>query len=71
MMPILEPNMLALDYAALTTKMQGKYNEAIPMFKRFTKVYKADDAQKMKKWGTAPKLTVATLLLKKLSPTRL
>jgi OOP family OmpA-OmpF porin len=46
-----ESNTLALYYAALTTKMQGKYNEAIPMFKRFTKVYKADDAQKMKKWA--------------------
>ena len=46
-----ESNTLALYYAALTTKMQGKYNDAIPMFKRFTKVYKADDAQKMKKWA--------------------
>jgi len=46
-----ESNTLALYYAALTTKMQGKYNEAILMFKRFTKIYKADDAQKMKKWA--------------------
>ncbi len=44
-------NTLALYYAALTTKMQGKYNEASAMFKRFNKIYKEDDAQKMKKWA--------------------
>jgi outer membrane protein OmpA-like peptidoglycan-associated protein/tetratricopeptide (TPR) repeat protein len=44
-------NTLALYYAALTTKMQGKYNDAIPMFKRFVKVYKEADASKMKKWA--------------------
>lgn len=42
---------IALYYAALNTKMQGKYTEAIPMFLRFIKVYKADDAVKMKKWA--------------------
>lgn len=41
----------ALYYAALTTKMQGKYNDAIPMFKRFVKVYKEADASKLKKWA--------------------
>lgn len=44
-------NTLALYYAALTTKMQGKYTEAIPMFKKFIKVYKEADASKMKKWA--------------------
>ena len=44
-------NTLALYYAALTTKMQGKYTDAIPMFKHFSKVYKEADAQKMKKWA--------------------
>ena len=44
-------NTLSLYYAALTTKMQGKYSEAIPMFKQFNKVYKGDDAVKMKKWA--------------------
>lgn len=43
-------NTLALYYAALTTKMQGKYTDAIPMFKRFLKVYSEDDAKKLKKW---------------------
>lgn len=42
---------VALYYAALNIKMQGKYTEAIPMFQRFSKVYKADDAVKMKKWA--------------------
>lgn len=42
---------MALYYAALNTKMQGKYTEAIPMFQRFSKVYKADDAVKLKKWA--------------------
>jgi len=44
-------NTLALYYAALTTKMQGRYDEAIPLFKRFSKIYKEDDATKMKKWA--------------------
>jgi outer membrane protein OmpA-like peptidoglycan-associated protein len=44
-------NILALYYAAICTKMQGKYNEAIPMFRKFAKVYKEADAQKMKKWA--------------------
>lgn len=42
---------IALYYAALNTKMQGRYTEAIPMFLRFTKIYKEDDAAKMKKWA--------------------
>ncbi len=43
---------IALYYAAITTKMQGKYKEAIPMFLRFSKVYKdKEDAVKMKKWA--------------------
>lgn len=41
----------ALYYAALTTKMQGKYEEAAGMFKRFIKAYKEEDATKMKKWA--------------------
>lgn len=44
-------NPLALYYAALTTKMQGKYTEAMPMFRQFIKIYKEDDAPKMKKWS--------------------
>jgi OOP family OmpA-OmpF porin len=44
-------NTLALYYAALTTKMQGDYKDAIPMFRRFNKNYKAADAQKYKKWA--------------------
>lgn len=41
----------ALYYAAICTKMQGKYAEAIPMFTRFIKGYKQADATKMKKWA--------------------
>lgn len=41
----------ALYFAALTTKMQGKYEEAAGMFKRFIKSYKEEDATKMKKWA--------------------
>ncbi len=41
----------ALYYAAVTTKMQGKYEEAAAMFKRFIKSYKEEDAVKMKKWA--------------------
>ncbi len=48
-----ESNVRALYYAALTTKMQGKYAEAIPMFRRFSKLYKEADAQQMKKWARA------------------
>jgi OOP family OmpA-OmpF porin len=44
-------NTLSLYYAALTTKMQGRYDEASVMFKKFGKVYKEDDATKMKKWA--------------------
>ncbi len=44
-------NAPALYYAALTTKMQGNYKDAIPMFKRFGKIYKEADAQKLKKWA--------------------
>ncbi|MFN8287875.1 MAG: OmpA family protein [Chitinophagales bacterium] len=45
-------DMVALYYAALNTKMQGNYKEAIPMFQRFVKIYKdKDDATKMKKWA--------------------
>ncbi len=42
---------VALYYAALMTKMEGKYEEAIAMFKRFNKIYKETDATKMKKWS--------------------
>ena len=42
---------VALYYAALMTKMEGKYEEAMPMFKRFNKIYKEADAAKMKKWS--------------------
>ncbi len=42
---------VALYYAALMTKMDGRYADAIPMFKRFNKVYKEADAPKMKKWS--------------------
>ncbi|MES2620924.1 MAG: OmpA family protein [Bacteroidota bacterium] len=44
-------NALALYYAALTTKMQGNYKEAVTMFRRFNKIYKEADATKMKKWA--------------------
>lgn len=44
-------NIMSLYYQALTTKMQGKYTEAIPLFKQFSKQYKGDDAVKMKKWA--------------------
>jgi OOP family OmpA-OmpF porin len=40
-----------LYYAALNTKMQGKYQDAIPMFNRFQKLYKEADASKFKKWA--------------------
>lgn len=43
---------IALYYAAVNTKMQGKYKEAIPMFQHFIKIYKSkDDAAKIKKWA--------------------
>lgn len=44
-------NTLALYYAAVCNKMQGKYTEAMPMFKHFIKICKEADAQKMKKWA--------------------
>ena len=45
-------NMVDLYYAALNTKMQGNYKDAIAMFQRFTKIYKdKEDAVKMKKWA--------------------
>jgi len=44
-------NATSLYYQALTTKMQGKYNEAIPLFKQFSKSYQGEDAVKMKKWA--------------------
>lgn len=45
-------NAIDLYYAGVTTKMQGNYKEAIPMFQRFAKIYKDKDlATKMKKWA--------------------
>ena len=44
-------NASSLYYQALCTKMQGKYTEALPLFKQFIKVYQAEDAVKMKKWA--------------------
>jgi len=44
-------NATSLYYQALTTKMQGRYNEAIPLFKQFSKTYQGEDAVKMKKWA--------------------
>ena len=44
-------NAMALYYAGVCTKMQGKYTEAIPIFKRFAKVYQAPDAVQKKKWA--------------------
>lgn len=44
-------NPTALYYAALCTKMQGKYPEAREMFRRFSKSYSGTDAVKMKKWA--------------------
>jgi outer membrane protein OmpA-like peptidoglycan-associated protein len=44
-------NVLALYYQGITTKMQGKYTEAVDIFKRFPKVYKGADALKLKKWA--------------------
>ena len=45
-------NMVDLYYAALNTKMQGNYKDAIAMFQRFTKIYRdKEDAVKMKKWA--------------------
>jgi len=41
----------ALYYQAITLKMQGRYNEALPLFKQFAKNYAGDDAKKMKKWA--------------------
>jgi OOP family OmpA-OmpF porin len=44
-------NTLALYYAALTTKMQGRYEEANGLFKKFIKIYKEEDATQLKKWA--------------------
>ena len=44
-------NATSLYYQALTTKMQGLYKEALPLFKQFIKSYTGDDAFKMKKWA--------------------
>ncbi len=44
-------NATSLYYAALCTKMQGKYTQARDMFKRFSKNYQGADALKMKKWA--------------------
>ena len=44
-------NATALYYEALTIKMQGRYNDALPLFKQFSKVYQGEDATKMKKWA--------------------
>jgi outer membrane protein OmpA-like peptidoglycan-associated protein len=44
-------NILALYYAGICTKMQGRYKDAIPLFKQFSKNYSAPDAVKMKRWS--------------------
>ncbi|MBL0308175.1 MAG: OmpA family protein [Bacteroidetes bacterium] len=44
-------NMISLYYGALTTKMQGRYEEAADLFRLFLKTYKEEDAVKMKKWA--------------------
>jgi outer membrane protein OmpA-like peptidoglycan-associated protein len=44
-------NILALYYSGICTKMQGRYKDAIPLFKQFSKNYTAPDAVKMKKWA--------------------
>ena len=45
-------NIPALYYESLMKKMQGKYQEAIPMFNRFVKRYKTGvDAGAMRKWA--------------------
>ncbi|HWB62825.1 MAG TPA: OmpA family protein [Chitinophagales bacterium] len=44
-------NTVALYYDGIATKMQGKYPEAINLFRRFSKVYKGNDAVKMRKWA--------------------
>ncbi|MBL7779191.1 MAG: OmpA family protein [Chitinophagales bacterium] len=44
-------NIIALYYSALMQKMQGQYKVAIPLFQRFQKLYKEDDAAKWKKWS--------------------
>ncbi len=44
-------NATSLYYQALNTKMQGKYLEALPLFRQFLKTYTGDDAVKMKKWA--------------------
>lgn len=44
-------NITALYYQALMIKMQGKYQEALPLFNRFAKMYKGDNATAMRKWA--------------------
>ena len=44
-------NATSLYYQAINTKMQGRYTEALPLFKQFIKSYTGDDAVKMKKWA--------------------
>ena len=44
-------NASSLYYQAINTKMQGRYTEALPLFKQFIKSYTGDDAVKMKKWA--------------------
>lgn len=44
-------NITSLYYGALNTKMQGRYDEAAAMFRHFMKIYKEEDAVKMKKWA--------------------
>ena len=44
-------NATSLYYQAINTKMQGRYTEALPLFKQFIKSYTGEDAVKMKKWA--------------------
>ena len=60
-------NVSALYYAALCTKMQGKYTQAIPQFKLLGKLYKEDDAPKMKRWSRL-ELDGCLFALKELKP---
>ncbi len=44
-------NASALYYEAMNIKMQGKYKEAITLFKQFSKSYQGEDAVKLKRWA--------------------
>ena len=45
-------NITALYYQALMMKMEAKYKEAIPLFNRFTRLYKTgENAANMRKWA--------------------